>query len=65
MNTQPKNTYARVEVDIWPIPNHWDIIALVLVMALICLMAWGVKAMAGQYHLGQVLPISLGVSHLP
>lgn len=54
-----------MEANTWPIPNYWDIVALVLVLSVIFLVGWGVKAMAGQYQLGQIIPISLNPIHLP
>lgn len=64
MNTS-KNTYAKNEVTSWPIPNYWDVVALVLVVALIVLLGWGAKSMTGKFHLGQTLPISLNPWELP
>lgn len=46
-------------------PNHWDIIALVLVLGLIMLLAWDAKQMSAPYQLGQVIPISLDPKYLP
>lgn len=60
-----KRTYAKMEVTTWPIPNYWDIVAFILVLSLIGFIGWGVKAMAGDYQLGQVIPISLHPEHLP
>ena len=60
-----KNTYAKNEVTAWPVPNHWDGLAFLLVLALIVLLAWGAKAMSGQYHPGQAFAISLDFRYLP
>lgn len=60
-----KNTYAKNEVTTWPIPNQWDVMALVLVLAVIVLLGFGAKAMLGQFHMGQAIPISLDPIHLP
>lgn len=60
-----KNTYAKNEVTNWPVPNYWDFLALILVLALVIGVGMGAKAMLGRYHLGQTIPISLDVSHLP
>jgi len=46
-------------------PNFWDIIALLLALAVITLLAWNAKQMAVPYELGQMLPISLDPSYLP
>ena len=47
------------------IPNFWDIIAWLLVIAILCAIAWGAGNMNAPYHLGQEIPISLKASHLP
>lgn len=60
-----KNTYAKNEVTMWPIPNYWDAIALVLVIAVIVLLGWGAKAMIGKFQLGESIPISLNPDMLP
>ncbi len=60
-----KHTYDKREATSWPIPNHWDVIALVLVFSVIVLFAWGAKAMVGQYHVGQTIAISLSPENLP
>lgn len=65
MSNQQKPTYAKLEVSEWPIPNYWDALALILIIAIIFVLGWGAKAMLGQYQLGQTLPISLNPSHLP
>ena len=59
------HTYAKNEATTWPVPNYWDLLALVLVLAVITLLGFGAKAMLGHYQLGQVLPISISPSHLP
>jgi len=46
-------------------PNYWDAITFVLVIGVISLLAWGASQMTAPYHLGEVIPISLGVKHLP
>ncbi|WP_423063389.1 ABC transporter permease [Candidiatus Paracoxiella cheracis] len=60
-----KNTYAKNEVTTWPIPNYWDAIALVIVLAIIILLGWSAKAVVGKFQLGQVIPISLNPDMLP
>lgn len=60
-----KNTYAKNEVTTWPVPNYWDAIALVLVIAIIVLLGWGAKAMVGKFQLGETIPISLNPDMLP
>lgn len=46
-------------------PNLWDVLALILVFAIIITVAYGARQIAGPYHLGQIIPISLDPSHLP
>ncbi len=61
----PKKTYAKNEVTTWPIPNYWDAISVLFVLAIIVALVWGAKAMLGQYHLGERILISLDPRHLP
>ncbi len=60
-----KNTYAKNEVTSWPIPNYWDAIAIVLVLALIVLLGYGAKEMVGKFQLGGPITISLNPAYLP
>src|SRR3989338_282293 len=46
-------------------PNYWDILALLLVIAVIMLFAWNARQMATPYQLGQTIPISLSLQELP
>ena len=46
-------------------PNHWDMLALVLVLAVITLLAWTAKQMATPYEVGQLIPITLDPAELP
>lgn len=65
MLTPSRNTYAKSEAVNWPVPNYWDGIALVLVLALIFLLGWGAKNMVGHFKLGQPIHISLSPLYLP
>ena len=65
MILRTQSTYTKNEATNWPIPNYWDIVALVLVFTGITLLIWNVKQMTIPYHLGDVIPISLNPSHLP
>ncbi|MDP1575133.1 MAG: ABC transporter permease subunit [Coxiellaceae bacterium] len=60
-----KNTYTKNEATQWPIPNYWDALALVLILAVIVVFAVGAKEMSQQYQLGEIIPISLNPVHLP
>jgi NitT/TauT family transport system permease protein len=65
MSLKRPNTFAKNEVTTWPVPNYWDLVALVFVLLIIFLLGWGAKAMVGRYHMGQVIHISLSPSKLP
>jgi len=45
--------------------NRWDLMLLVLVIAVLFFLGWGGKQMASPYELGEPLPISLSPSWLP
>ncbi len=45
--------------------NYWDILALLLVLAVIFLFAWNARQMATPYQLGEAIPISLSPKVLP
>jgi NitT/TauT family transport system permease protein len=47
------------------VPNYWDGMALILVVGVLGLLAWGAKQMSVPYHIGQSIPISLNPKHLP
>ncbi len=46
-------------------PNTWDLMALVLVLSVLGLVAWGAKQMSAPYQLGQTLQVSLNPRELP
>lgn len=60
-----KTTYSKNEVTTWPVPNYWDIIALVLVFFGVVVLGWSVKQMVAPYQLGDVINISLNPINLP
>lgn len=60
-----KTTYSKNEVTTWPVPNYWDIIAVVLVFSGIVVLGWSVKQMVAPYQLGDVINISLNPINLP
>lgn len=60
-----KKTYTKNEAADWPIPNIWDAMALVIVLGAIIFLVMGAGQMAGHFHLGQQIPISLNPIHLP
>jgi NitT/TauT family transport system permease protein len=47
------------------LPNRWDVIALILVLAILLLLAWAASQMTTPYHLGQAINISLSPHDLP
>ncbi len=58
-------TYSKNEATVWPIPNYWDIIALLLVLALLVTFGWGAAKMMGHYQLNKPIPIFLNPIELP
>lgn len=46
-------------------PNYWDVLALLLVLAIFSFLAWNARQMAVPYHQGQMIAISLSPSVLP
>lgn len=65
MQTQLPNTYGKGEARRWPIPNHWDVFALLIVIAILVMLGWGAKHMSGQFHLHDKIAISLNPWMLP
>ena len=62
---EQKYTFTKNEANSWPVPNSWDIVALILVIGVFCFLGWGAKSMVGHYQLGQSITISLNPVHLP
>lgn len=46
-------------------PNFWDVLALLLVLAIIMFFAWNAGQMATPYQIGEKIPISLSATMLP
>lgn len=46
-------------------PNFWDLLALLLVLAIIMFFAWNARQMATPYQIGEKIPISLSFGMLP
>ena len=46
-------------------PNHWDLVALIFVLAIISFFAWSARQMATPYELGQQTVITLDPHYLP
>lgn len=65
MSLKNPNTFAKNEVTSWPVPNYWDLVALIFVMLIVFLFGWGASSMVGHYQLGQVIHISLNPEKLP
>lgn len=57
--------YSKNETTNWSIPNYWDIVALLVVLAIIIGLAIGAKQMVSPYHLGEVMTIHLDPRYLP
>lgn len=47
------------------VPNRWDMIALLLAFSILVILALVAKQFTVPYKLGQAIPISLSISHLP
>ena len=60
-----RKTYTKNEATSWPIPNYWDGLALLLVLAVIILLGYGANAMTARFDVGQTIPISLNPTTLP
>ncbi|ACJ19546.1 ABC transporter permease [Coxiella burnetii] len=60
-----KKTYTKNEVTSWPIPNYWDVIAAIFVLAVIVLLGYGANAMVGRFDIGEPISISLDPRVLP
>ncbi|OGO90057.1 MAG: sulfonate ABC transporter permease, partial [Coxiella sp. RIFCSPHIGHO2_12_FULL_42_15] len=65
MLSPAKNTYAKNEVTQWPIPNYWDLVALIFVIAIVLVLALGAHSMMGRFEVGDTVRISLNPAHLP
>ena len=46
-------------------PNVWDFFAIILVFFLLALLASNAAQMTTPYQLGESIPISLSINHLP
>ena len=60
-----RKTYTKNEATSWPIPNYWDGLALLLVLAVIVLLGYGANAMMERFDVGQTVPILLNPIKLP
>lgn len=47
------------------LPNQWDLLALILVLAVIGGLAWGASGMISPYEMGDIMPVSLDPHLLP
>ena len=65
MDRHLKETYGKLEVTTWTTPNHWDLIALLLIFIVLALITWGALHMSGNYQLGDVITIHLSPRYLP
>ncbi|AJC50180.1 ABC transporter permease [Coxiella endosymbiont of Amblyomma americanum] len=61
-----KRTYIKSEITSWPIPNYWDVVALLLVAAILILLGYGANTMMEKFDVGkQPFHISLDPIMLP
>lgn len=58
-------TFDKNEVTNWPVPNYWDMIALLFVITLIVLFGFATKSMLGAFHPGDTITISTNPARLP
>ena len=65
MFSTSKKTYTKNEVTAWLIPNYWDVIAAIFVLAVIVLLCYGANAMVGKFDIGEPISISLNPRMLP
>ena len=65
MFSTSKKTYTKNEVTAWLIPNYWDVIAAIFVLAIIVLLCYGANAMVGKFDIGEPISISLNPRMLP
>jgi len=60
-----RNHYKLPHIEKRLLPNIWDGLVLMIVMAVIASLAWGAMDMDVPYQFGTVISISLDPSHLP
>lgn len=65
MPISPKKTFSKLQFGSLQYPNYWDIAALILVLAILALLGWGLRQMSVPYEIGQTIPISLDPWNLP
>lgn len=65
MFSTSKKTYTKNEVTAWLIPNYWDVIAAIFVLAVIVLLCYGANAMVGKFDIGEPISISSDPRMLP
>lgn len=60
-----QQTFSKAEASARPYPNHWDMLALSLVLLVLGSLTWSAIQMRAPYAIGQPIPISLSVHALP
>jgi NitT/TauT family transport system permease protein len=60
-----KKRYGDYDLVRLPLPNHWDVLGLLIVFTLIGLLAWAAGAVLSHYSEGQMATIDLSPIHLP
>lgn len=65
MQFNKRHAYTKNEATRWPIPNYWDLIAMVLVIGCVILLCLSAKKMLAPFNVGDVLHISLSPKMLP
>lgn len=56
--------FSKNKLSMGPL-NRWDLIALILILSIIFLIAYGAREMTVPFEVGQTIPISLNPSNLP
>lgn len=60
-----KNIFVTAQQKIKVYPNYWDVLALLIIFAILCLFGFGATQMSHPYQLGEVLVIHLDPAYLP
>lgn len=63
MNNTEK--FKLIKSKVFIVPNVWDLIVLIIILAILAMVAWGAAQMATPYHVGEKLSISLDPRFLP
>lgn len=65
MSFSPKKIFSKFEMTSLSFPNYWDLAAIILVLAILVILGFGVHQMSLPYQTGETIPISLDPWNLP